>query len=372
MAQIHDDLIRRLASFKSRDVPVVSLYLDLDGRRWPRYAECEARAERLIRDAIDHIGSNSHAGALDDLQKVRRAVKSKFDRSRTRGLAIFACGSKLWDVLELPIPVKDQLVVDETPHVRQLETVVASNRAFGVLLADRQRARFFRFEQGELIDSTERFDELPRHDDDAGDRDRKHDKRHVEAAASQHLRIAASVAFEAWKDEPFDHLVIGAPDDIATQLERELHSYLRDRIAARLPIAPGASEAEIRAAALAVEEVIEREKEAAAVAKVRSAAASGRGGALGLEDVLSALAERRAESLVLSEGYEAPGFRCGSCGALAAKGPTCSVCATRMDKVADVVALAVADALLQGCHVEMCVDNADLDVAGRIGALLRF
>ena len=29
-------------------------------------------------------------------------------------------------------------------------------------------------------------------------------------------------------------------------------------------------------------------------------------------------------------------------------------------------------ALAQSCHVEICVDNPDLDVMGRIGALLRY
>jgi hypothetical protein len=43
-----------------------------------------------------------------------------------------------------------------------------------------------------------------------------------------------------------------------------------------------------------------------------------------------------------------------------------------MDHVDDIIEEAVEQALLQSCHVEVCVGNADLDVAGRIGALLRF
>jgi hypothetical protein len=43
-----------------------------------------------------------------------------------------------------------------------------------------------------------------------------------------------------------------------------------------------------------------------------------------------------------------------------------------MAGMAAVVEAAIEEALLQSCAVEMCADNADLDVAGRIGALLRF
>jgi hypothetical protein len=43
-----------------------------------------------------------------------------------------------------------------------------------------------------------------------------------------------------------------------------------------------------------------------------------------------------------------------------------------MVAVDDVVEEAVEAALAQSCRVEICVGNADLDVLGRIGALLRY
>jgi hypothetical protein len=43
-----------------------------------------------------------------------------------------------------------------------------------------------------------------------------------------------------------------------------------------------------------------------------------------------------------------------------------------MDKVADIVEEAIDEALGQSCRVEVCAGNADLDVLGRIGALLRY
>ena len=43
-----------------------------------------------------------------------------------------------------------------------------------------------------------------------------------------------------------------------------------------------------------------------------------------------------------------------------------------MYAVDDVVEEAVEEALAQSCDVQVCVGNADLDVLGRIGALLRY
>ena len=60
-------------------------------------------------------------------------------------------------------------------------------------------------------------------------------------------------------------------------------------------------------------------------------------------------------------------------GALATIGRTCPVCATpEMAAVDDVVEEAIELALAQGVKVHLCEGNADLDVLGRIGALLRY
>jgi peptide subunit release factor 1 (eRF1) len=93
---------------------------------------------------------------------------------------------------------------------------------------------------------------------------------------------------------------------------------------------------------------------------------------VGLGPVLGALLERRVETLLVSAGFETSGWRCPRCAALAERGRTCPVCSAKMDLVDDVVEQAVADAVLRSCRVVTCVDSADLDVMGRIGALLRY
>ena len=353
---------------------MASCYLDVDGRRFVRPHDYELRLERLLRDAREQAG-NGDAPAVEvesDLRRIEEFVKSGIDRSRTRGLAIFsASADDLWRVIELPVPVHNELVVDRAPHLRQLEAILAGQQRFAVLLADRQRARLFLFELGELVERQERFDQLPRHEDDRGEWDKDHVRDHAAAAAQHHLRRAAQVTFALFQEQPFDHLVIGAPDEIANELERELHSYLRERIAARVGIRVSASDDEIRQAALEVEHEVERERQAAAVGRLRDAIGAG-GGVAGLAEVLAALVERRVDTLLVTEGYAAPGWRCQACSFLAIKGRACPACGRKMDKLDDVVEHAVAEAIAQSCRVEVCRDEPDLDVLGRIGALLRY
>jgi len=108
------------------------------------------------------------------------------------------------------------------------------------------------------------------------------------------------------------------------------------------------------------------------VTRLRDASGAGRRAATGLEATLRAIGERRVDTLLVSHGYETPGWRCTACGHIAAVGRTCPVCQTEMVLVDDVVGEIVEEAINQSCDVEICVGNADLDVLGRIGALLRY
>ena len=373
MGVLSKEAIRSLAAFKGEGAPVVSLYLDVDGRRYSHPQQYQKQWEQLLRKAGSQAKSNgSHGSLTEDLRRISDRVHADLDRSRIRGLALFSCAPKgLWETFELPVPVRNHLVVNQAPQVAQLEHLSQGHRRFGVLLADRQRARMFVVELGQVTESREIFDELPRHEDDKGEWDRDHVHDHQAAAAQHHLRRAAELAFATFQEHGFDHLILGAASELASELEHELHSYLQERLAGRITIGISASVAEVRQEALLVEEQVERAVEANLVDGLRERIGQGTAVA-GLAPVLEALADRRVSNLVVSVGYAAPGWRCGDCSILAAVGRSCPVCEASMTEVDDVVEEAVDAALVLGSRITSCENNADLDVVGRIGALLRF
>ena len=247
-----------------------------------------------------------------DFQRIENHVRGGLDRSRTRGLAFFSCWADgMWEVIEIPVRVSSQVVVESSPHLRQLESVLDDYERFGVLLADRQRARMLVFELGELIDRSEVFDEITHREDVRG---------HVlvktraagqsNAIKHQHLRHAADVAFHVYQEHPFDHLVVGAPADVAAELVACLHPYLRERVVERIATPVTASDEQVRTVALEVEREVERRKEQALVDRLRGAIGSGRRGASGLTATLQALVERHVEHLVVSQGFRSPGWHC--------------------------------------------------------------
>lgn len=365
MAALTRDAIRKLA--ESRDGSgVVSLYLDVDGRRYVRPKDYEFHLEKLLREARDTLGADPA-----DIQRLQERL-ADIDRSHTRGVALFSSvADDLFEAFELSVPVRNHIAVNASPHVRQLEAIVERYEPIAVLLVDRERFRMMLFHLGELVDRTEFSDPLPRHEDDKGDWDRDHVKDHVDEAAHRHVRRAAQRAFEVYQEHPFEHLVVAAPDEIANEVEHDLHSYLRDRLAGRIHLPTTARDADIRAAVMAFEESLEVERETREVERLRSAVGAGSGVA-GLDAVLGAISQRRVEMLLVSEGYEAPGWHCPGCSHLATVGRSCAQCGTEMDALDDAVEAAVEEALMQSCSVLVCGSSADLDVMGRIGATLRF
>jgi peptide chain release factor subunit 1 len=370
MVAITEEEIRELAGFRGEKALVTSCYLNVDGARHIRHQDVMRELDRVLRPARARCNGDQSVAA--DLGRIEAHVRGGFDRSRTRGLAFFSCSAEdYWRVVELPVPVRSQVVVNHTPTVRQLEAVVDQHERFGLLLVDRQRARVFVFELGEVVESVGHFDQLPRGDDDDHSFTKDRVRDHAAALVHQHLRRAADSAFAVFQAQGFERLVIGAPDDIGSELESVLHPYLRERLVARCAIAPSSTDEDVRRAALEVEAEVERAKEAEAVAALREAV-GGRRGVAGLDDTLMALVERRVETLLVSAGYEEAGWRCSTCRWMGRIGRRCPVCGGEMDGVEDVVEEAVEDAMAQSCRVEICDGNADLDVLGGIGALVRY
>jgi peptide chain release factor subunit 1 len=369
---IDEAAIRELATIRGERAPITSCYLDVDGRRLARYRDLEYEVELLLRDA--RARADDHPSVRLDLAHVERYVKEGIDRSRTRGVAIFACAAQdLWQVIELPVPFHPQVLIHSAPAVGQLEAVVRQYEPIGVLAVDRQRARMFVFALGELVEHSERFHTLPREEGARNERGRGADHaQHLEERVHQHLRNACQSAFEVWQQHGFAHLVIAAPEPLAGTVEGYLHPYLAERLAGRLAAPVGAKHEDILVAALEMEAAVKKRRAAAIVDKLRAAASTGRRAVAGLERVLDALAEHRVEALVVSQGFSRAGWRCGRCGLLAVVGRTCKRCQAEMTEIEDVVEGAVEEALAQSCRVEICAGNADLDVMGRVGALLRY
>jgi len=372
---VDHSLLRRLAEWDPPGVPVTSVYLTVDGRRYPRKSGYEVRLDELLRRARAQSEGLSEVAARSverDLGAMSSYVRDEFERGDTRGLALFAShGAGLWEEVRVPRPVWDRAVVAARADLLPLEQLLETYHAICTVLVDYAKARLFVSELGRIEEVSDVWDEVPgRHEQGGWAQMRM--QRHVDDHRQRHLKHVAGVLFRLYKRRRFDHLILAGPAEARLDLERELHPYLKERIRARLTVAVTATAEEVLGRSLAVEEELERRAEKAKVERLKQAAASGGRAITGLGGTLAALAEGRVGELVVSIDLSAPGAECPSCGRLADRGGACAACGSKLEPVPDVVEATVAQALRQGCRVETVVDHDGLADHGGIGALLRF
>jgi peptide chain release factor subunit 1 len=376
MADLDRAFLRKLADWAPDEFPVTSVYLSVDGRLYPRKQDYELRLDDLLRRVRSSAGESGdrriRRSVEEDARLVASFVREEFERGRTRGLALFSShGAGLWESVELSRPVRNHAVVAPHPELRPLEHILEVYESFCSVLVDGSRARLFLAELGRIEERSDLEDEVPGRHDQGGWAQARY-QRHIDEHRNKHLKRTAEVLFRFHKRRPFDHLILGGPEEVVAEFERELHDYLRRKVRARvsLPVTAGADEVLERS--LALEEELERDRERDLVERIRAEAGAGRLAVGGLAATLDALNAGRVEVVAVGFDLSAPGHECPSCGWLSEAGGACAACGTPLRPVPDVVEAAGPRAVRLGARVETVTHDGQLEDMGGIGALLRF
>ncbi|HUY23371.1 MAG TPA: hypothetical protein VMV22_13625 [Acidimicrobiales bacterium] len=364
--------VRELAVFRG-DPIVTSLYVDVDGRRYPRPSDVDPRIDHLVRLArtqAEPLGKEVANAVEADLLRIREWLAAGIDRRVTRGLAAFSCNAQnFFRTFELPVSVHDHVGVSPAPDVAGLCKVLASDEHALVVVTDRHRSRLLRLDPGETHELEGPVDKPARQVDT--DVELGSFERHHEEAARRHLSNVARAVLDELKERPVERIVLGGPADIVGQLRGELPRGVREHVTGTIKVAVNAPVSQVAGAAIDVVRHERHRRQAALVEEVRGRAQQGAGAVSGLTATLGVLRAGRVGVLLVSRDLEASGGRCPGCMQLVADGLRCPVCGERPIVVDDVVAPAIAQACAQRAEVEFC-EPAALDAMGGIGAIERY
>ena len=305
--------LRRLAEVRPERGRVLSVFLNLDPSE---FAVGPARATEIhsvLNDAarrVEQVEALDHAAkqALrEDLERVRATLEaSDIADGGTQGVAVYACSpAGLFEVIRLPHPIETRAVVEFRPVIEPLVGREASDR-WTVLLANRQTARIFSG-TAERLEETDRVTDDVHSQHDKGGWSQANYQRSVEQDMLRHLAKAADVLFEHFKREPFDHLLVGSPQELSGEIEQRLHPYVKERLAGRLSVdVENTAPDDVRAAAAPVVERHEAAVEREALDRLAAGVGRGDRGAAGAEAVMAALEQARVEILLLAQDFDGP------------------------------------------------------------------
>jgi peptide chain release factor subunit 1 len=369
--------VRRLVERRNGH-PVVSLYLDLDPERFAtppaRASQIRSLIDRASRDveADERLSHDARASLRQDIKRLEDFLHSSDAPIKgARALAVF-CSSPdgLFESIPLSRPVPGQVVIGPQPHVEPMLAVLQQRRWL-VALVNRRSSWLWAGSPDELEERQHVQDNVHGQHDQGGWSQARYE-RSVEKDVDDHLRNFAEDIQRRWRAERFDRLAVGGPQEIVPRFLELLGEDLRARLApARVDVdLSDVSEARVKEAIerLVVEDDQRTEQEL--LDRLRES--PGRA-AVGLQDTLAALNERRVEQLLVDPAYGAPVFRCLSCGLLTA-GPDdqCPADGGDMERSDHPREALVAAAIAQDAEVVVLRHQEDLQQLRGVGALLRF
>ena len=379
--QVNDitpERLRRLAEARPQGGQVLSVFVNLDPAQFatPPARDTQVRsvldaASRLLRERHD-LPHEAREALKEDLNRVEDALLNGLDAKGAHALAVYASKpAGLFEMFKIAEPVQHEPVVADTAYLEPIARLATAER-WCVLLANRRVARLF-------CGNAHALEELALIEDDVhgqhkqGGWSQANYERSVAKDVQDHLRHTAEVIFERLRGDLPAGLLVGGPEELLGDLKDKLHPYLRERLVGRVTVdVENANAEDVRAAAAEQIAAAARRRDDEALARLAEEFSRGGRAAGGLPGVLEALTEQRVETLLVDQGFSAPGVVCPRCGWLGAEGSACPADGTATLSSEDVVEEAVERALTTSASVRMLRDRPELASHGHIAALLRF
>ncbi len=371
--------IRQLSQTESPSACAVSFYFQPQTPHDKSHREEVILVKDLVRESLRKAERNgNHAALREDLQKIL-AVAEQLHGNHSRGRVIFACKEQgIWREMDAPPQlVRSAIVVNSRFHLGPLVAAYSGSPKSCIALVDRQKARIFALQEEELIERPDLyFGNLPPGGKSDGYRgyDAGHRERHVENEVMHHFKQFADSLHVLLDMDHFELLLIGCRDEAWPEILPHLHSDVKRRLVERFLIDPGqATPQEVRERAQGILSKFLAAEEQELVREVIGEAQRNGRGALGLRHVLNALERQEVQTLLVSRDFRAEAVECVNCRHLDTRMVrNCALCGHDTREMSDVSDALVDLALRNGAEIKFVDGEAELEKAGRVGALLRF
>ena len=371
--------IRQLAQFESTSACAITFYFQPHTPQNKSHREEAIMAKDLVRDALRKAERNgTHAAQREDLERIL-AIAEGLHGNHSRGKAIFACREHgIWRELDIPPrPELSQIRVNSRFHLRPLVDAKSGLPRTCIALVNRKKARIFELQDTEITQKPDlEFGPspgVPRSDGFQG-YEAGHRERHVENMVMQHFKMfAESLLMLAHRDK-FDALLIGCQDDSWPEIEQQLNTTLKQKLAGRFVVDVSTASAEdVREHAKRILTETMLAEQTGLIREVMGEAQRNARGALGLKHVLNALERQEVQTLLVLRGFKAEAVECPNCKHLDTRMvKTCAVCAHETRELNDVSDALVDLALRNGAEIRFIDNDPDMEKAGQMAALLRF
>jgi peptide chain release factor subunit 1 len=368
-------LLKRLSQTESSH-KVLSIYLDLDPAEFATPSARETKVNSVLNEAaqlVEEQDDQSKTSLREDVELVRDFLLGDNDwSSEARSVAIFVSSENgLFDVVKLAEPIERSVFVGDQPHVLPMRDIVSQDK-WCVALVDRRSYKLFVGSSVKLNQYDEGEDDVRGQHDQGGWSQARY-ARAVEEEVEDHLKDLSDRLFRLQKSMDFDHIVIGASDELWPRIVERLHPYVAEALIGRIDVdLQSADTSDIQDQLRNLEALEDQRQEEALLEELRKRLANDFRAASGLSRVLESLNEARVERLLVAEGFDSGGTVCPKCGFLSEDATECPVDGQATEQTSSIVDRAFERAEETSAETTIVRSPSSLVPMGSIAALLRF
>ena len=369
--------LRTLATFTAGSLPVISVYLNTQWRdqhqraRTTTFFECHIHQARALEPETE-AARQSLARDLERLTHWGKQHLSSPGESPMPGVALFACaGADLWAECPSPLPFDDEFTVADRPMLRQLARLDEDYTNALLVLIDSRTARIYEVVLGGFFAEMDVASEVPGRHKQGGWAQARY-QRHVQEHIDRHYKEVAAYIASYMTSHPHTHLILSGHHDIVAEFRHWLPPSVQTQVMETVSLDMHADRHRILEVAQDVLQRHEREEELATVQLLVNRAGHGGLAVLGLQATVEAVNTARVHKLVMHGDMHRPGWRCRTCGALAAETHLqCVLCGGEVSTVE--LGEAMVQAVLQtDGGVELIAPDPRLAAYEGVGVLLRY
>lgn len=369
-----DDL-NRLNSLRNEGKLYTNVFLNVNPATNPK-GEYFVSFRNLMKQESDKLSSSDQKIVHEDAKKIEAYIKAGKTEFK-KAIAIFSSSqTDLWEVYHLAVPVKNQVVIDHTPYIKPIAGILEQYHSYAVAIVDREHARIFRIQLGEISEYAELFTpDIPRKHKKGGWQGRNENRfrRHIDVHVHFHLLDVVRHLEEILHTGEVNHLILGGSEESVLLFNKMLPQPINAKIAGTFNADMHAGNDEILGMSMNIIREAGKTSETGLIDELVTRASKDGSAAVGLENVLNQMQVGNIHHLIYMEGFNASGFKCSSCNMLTIQNiQKCPYCGSELEKIDHLIDFTIQRAIDKGANISSVIMNSKLKEAGNIGALLRY
>ncbi len=367
--------LREIAKLRGEGAFFVSMYVNVNPMTNVKN-NYVIHVKSMIKQTAEKLDKSVLKKVNIDFEKIESYILAN-KRIFKKGLAILSSQeNKFWKEFHLAVPLKNEIIVDNTPYIKPLLDIIDNYQRYAILLVGKESARLFLVHLGEIEEYTEVHSaDVPGKHKKGGwfSLSEKSYERHTDYHVALHLKDVLKQLDSFLSGEYVGRIIVGGSEEAITKVKGMLLQTVADKMIGTFQAEMFANSKEILKKVEPILQSFETKKEAETINDLITKALKNENAVIGIENVLNALQEGRIMKLIVLKDYKQSGLSCKKCESLTIQDiSSCPYCKGDMQKANYIVDLLAQKAVQHGALVEVVSQNKKLQESGSIGAFLRF